>query len=363
MNIGIVGVAGRGKSFKVACETCENVKIQAICDIKQSEMAEVNKFLHAEEQYTDYNEMLEKADIQAVILGTPMQFHAQQAIAALNKNIHVLCEVTAAVSVKECKELVAAAKKSKATYMMAENYCYTKEAKILKQLSEKKLFGELYYAEGEYIHDCTYLADGKTPWRRHWQMGIEGITYCTHSLGPILQCMKKDRVVKVCCEAPEQRRKDKKDKDFCRYSPVMLCKTEKGALIKIRVDLTSKRPHNMTSYRLQGEKGAYENGQIWLEDLAEKPTWMDLKEVVKIDSYAKKYVSDEWQNPSDQARQAGHGGGDFFEFFDFINAVNNQKACSIGIHEAMDMTLPGLISQQSILRNGQWMDVPNSRDW
>ena len=29
----------------------------------------------------------------------------------------------------------------------------------------------------------------------------------------------------------------------------------------------------------------------------------------------------------------------------------------------MDMTLPGLISQQSIRQNGQWLDVPNSRDW
>ncbi len=29
----------------------------------------------------------------------------------------------------------------------------------------------------------------------------------------------------------------------------------------------------------------------------------------------------------------------------------------------MDMTLPGLISQQSILEDGRWLDVPESRDW
>lgn len=35
----------------------------------------------------------------------------------------------------------------------------------------------------------------------------------------------------------------------------------------------------------------------------------------------------------------------------------------IGIHEAMDMTLPGLVSQQSIRENGQWLDGPDSRNW
>src|SRR5262249_32905375 len=60
---------------------------------------------------------------------------------------------------------------------------------------------------------------------------------------------------------------------------------------------------------------------------------------------------------------AGHGGGDYYEVLDFINAVRGVAPCPIGIHEAMDMTLPGLISQQSITRNGTWMDVPDTRRW
>ncbi|MBA4387735.1 MAG: hypothetical protein C0404_07120 [Verrucomicrobia bacterium] len=34
-----------------------------------------------------------------------------------------------------------------------------------------------------------------------------------------------------------------------------------------------------------------------------------------------------------------------------------------GIHEAMDMTLPGLVSQESILQGGKWLPVPDSRKW
>jgi len=49
--------------------------------------------------------------------------------------------------------------------------------------------------------------------------------------------------------------------------------------------------------------------------------------------------------------------------WEFVNAVVNGCPPPIGIHEAMDMTLPGLISQRSIAEGGRWLEVPDSRDW
>ena len=63
------------------------------------------------------------------------------------------------------------------------------------------------------------------------------------------------------------------------------------------------------------------------------------------------------------ARRAGQGGGDYFEVVDFVGAVRGLRPPAIDIHAAMDMTLPGLVSQQSILQNGVWLDVPDSRAW
>lgn len=145
----------------------------------------------------------------------------------------------------------------------------------------------------------------------------------------------------------------------------MLAKTAKGALIKIRVDMLSERPHSMTNYVLQGTKGAYESARspqephrIWLADLGhEKDIWTNLTDL-EAD-----YLPEIWRKPSDAALKAGHGGGDYFEILDFINSITNDVPCPIGIHEAMDMTLPGLISQESIVQGSAWLDVPNSRDW
>ena len=95
LNIGIVGAAGRGASFRAAFDAHPLTHIHAVCDVRQDALEETARVLGAEETYTDYDEMLAKSDIDAVVIGTPMQFHAPQAIAALERNIHVLSEVTA----------------------------------------------------------------------------------------------------------------------------------------------------------------------------------------------------------------------------------------------------------------------------
>jgi hypothetical protein len=70
-----------------------------------------------------------------------------------------------------------------------------------------------------------------------------------------------------------------------------------------------------------------------------------------------------WRNPPAEALKAGHGGGDYFEVMDFVAAIQGEQPCPIGIHEAMDMTLPGLISQESVRQGGAWLPVPDSREW
>ena len=370
IKLGIVGSCGRGATFKGVCDALDEIEINAVCDLNEEALAKSKESLGAKEAYLDYDEMLEKAGLDAVLISTPMHLHVPQSIAALERDIHVLCEVTAGVSVEECKELVQACKRSKAIYMMAENYIYMQPNQIVKELVRQGLFGTPYYAEAEYIHDVKDYSL-KTPWRRHWQMGIEGITYGTHGLGPILQWMPGDRVTRVCCEAAGVRQQDTEGKPYCQAGSTMLCKTAKDALIKIRVDLVSDRPHAGTNYQLQGTDGCYESSRggpwdkdkVWLRSRDENYRWRDLSLFSEVPELAEKYLPAGWREASQLARRAGHGGGDYFEILDFVNTVQGKCPNPIGIHAAMDMTLPGLISQQSIAEDGRWIEVPDSREW
>ena len=365
IRIGIVGACGRGASFKTACDAQENVRVHAVCDVNAEGLDAAAEKLGASEKFTDYATMLEKADIQAVIIGTPMQWHVPQAIAALGRHMHVLSEVPAGVSIDECRALVAACKASRGEYMMAENYTYTRQNVMVREMVARGLFGTPYYAEGEYLHELKQHNED-TPWRRKWQTGVNGITYGTHSLGPILQWMPGQRVVSACCAGSGHHYRDPRgdlyeNEDSC----VMLAKMSGGGLAKIRVDMLSDRPHGMNIHQLQGTHGCYESPRapgerhrVWLRAKCGNPNeWLDLE------ALEDEYLPDFWKHASQAARTAGHGGGDYFEVLDFIDAVRGTRPNPIGIHEAMDMTLPGLVSQQSIQQGGRWLPVPDSREW
>ena len=365
LSLGIVGACGRGgRLMERLGEAFPGVRIHAVCDTNAEGLAEAKKSLSAAESYTSFEDMIGKSEIDALLMGTPMNFHAPHACEALKRGIHVLSEVPAGVNVEECKDLVLACRDSKATYMMAENYIFQKPNVLVGALARAGLFGTPYYAEGEYLHELKELNE-KTVWRRKWQTGINGVTYGTHSLGPILQWFEGQRVVSVSCAGSGHHYKDPRgdlyeNEDSC----VMLCKMSGGGLAKVRVDMLSDRPHAMTNYQLQGTDGCYESARsgedknrIWLRSQSAEPEWSELE------TLAEEHLPEWYREAAEEAAKAGHGGGDYYELREFLKAISDGGAPIVGIHEAMDMTLPGLMSQSSIIEEGRWMPVPNSRDW
>ena len=356
--------ARRAGSFFKAFQSHPETEIVALCDPYAPTLAASGEATGVTQLYNVFETMLDEARPDAVVVSSPMQYHAPQAIAALQRNIHVLSEVTAAVSLDECRWLVQASNRSDAVYMMAENYMYMKPNVLVQALVEAGLFGETYYAEGEYLHELSalhHMPDGSPTWRYYWQMGVNGCTYPTHSLGPCLMWIK-ERPERISCIGtgnwtdPEHTMED---------TVLLLCKTRSEKLMRVRIDMLSKRPHSMTNYTLQGTKGAYESRRrpgegdwIWLEDFCQDPdVWVPLEE------FEAEYMPEIWRDPPAEAVSAGHGGGDYFEVMDFVDAVQGRKPAPIDIHAAMDMTLPGLVSQDSIRRGGEWLEVPNSREW
>ncbi|MCX6047288.1 MAG: Gfo/Idh/MocA family oxidoreductase [Chloroflexi bacterium] len=356
--------ARRSSSFFKAFQSHPETQVVALCDTYEPTLTEMGKATGITQLYTVYEKMLDEAKPDIVVVATPMHYHVAHSMAALQRNIHVLSEVTAGVSIDECRWLVQACKRSSGIYMMAENYIYRKACVLVQAMVEAGLFGETYYAEGEYIHELSsmhHTATGGPTWRYYWQVGVNGSTYPTHSLGPCLQWIK-ERPARISCIGTGRWT----DREHTMEDTVQLsCKTASEKLMRIRVDMLSKRPHSMTNYALQGTKGAFESARrpgegnwVWLEDYCKDPN-----EWVPLEQFEAEFLPEMWRNPPPEALAAGHGGGDYFEVMDFVDAVQGRKAPTIGIHEAMDMTLPGLVSQESIRRGGEWLDVPDSRTW
>ncbi|MEM2906019.1 MAG: Gfo/Idh/MocA family oxidoreductase [Candidatus Bathyarchaeia archaeon] len=359
-----VGVAGlhRGPSFIRTFTTFKETEVTAICDVNQDTLNKVGGSLGIKGRYLDYEDML-ASGVEVAVVATPMQFHAPQAISALKSNIHVLSEVTAAISLDECHLLLQAARASRAKYMMAENYCYTKSNVLVRNMVRQGLFGEVYFAEGEYVHDVKSLHHderGKPTWRYYWQVGRNGCTYGTHSLGPVLQWFD-ERVVTVSCLGSGRHTDPEHLMDD---TVLMLCKTESGALIKIRLDMLSNRPHNMAYYSLQGTRGCYEaprglgdDHKVWLAGFSGDPNkWRPLSDLEE------QYLPDIWRKPPEEALKAGHWGGDYFVARDFLDSILNDTKPPIDIYDALNFTAPGLVSEESIKQGGKPLPVPDFRE-
>ena len=355
-----IGVAGapRGASFLAGMRAYEDrAEIAAVYepDRRAREEFAAETGVPALEHY---DQLLERVD--AVIVASPQHHHVPQAVAALDQGVHVLSEVPAAVSLEQARLLLAAARASEAVYMLAENYCYSRPNLIVGAMARAGVFGELYFGEGEYLHEMKGWhtdASGAPTWRHFWQVGRSGHSYPTHSVGPLLQWFD-DRIVAVSCVGSGRHTDPEHEIDD---TILLLARTSRQALLSVRLDLLSNRPHLMDYYSLQGTAGAYEapraEGQeprIYVLDRSPSERWQPLEE------YAEEFLPTRYR---EVAEGAGHWGADSFPVRDFIDAVREGTPPALDVYAALDMTLPGIVSEASFYQGGDWVAVPNPRLW
>jgi hypothetical protein len=146
---------------------------------------------------------------------------------------------------------------------------------------------------------------------------------------------------------------------------VLLCKLRSGKLIKVRVDMMSNRPHQMTYYALQGTTGVYEAsrivgqpGHVWF---GENRTGEHHRQWTPLSEYAE-HLPDYWRNPTEEAKRAGHGGGDYFIVRDWIESIRTGAPPPIDVYTGLEWTAAGLCSQLSIDNGGVPIRVPDFRD-
>lgn len=117
LNVGVIGVNGMGWSDLQAILTVSGVKCVAICDVDdnvlQRRAAELaNKNMPAK-TYSDYRQLLENKDVDAVIIGTPDHWHCKIMVDACAAGKHVYVEKPCGNSITECRIMEAAQEKYK----------------------------------------------------------------------------------------------------------------------------------------------------------------------------------------------------------------------------------------------------------
>jgi predicted dehydrogenase len=361
IRFGVIGLR-RGQSFVKVCRAVGGAEVTALYDVDNARVGQVAAEIGAR-PFTDLEAFL-NADVDAVVVASPVPFHVEQAVAALRAGKHVLSEVTACQTLDEANALVNAAHTSNALYMMAENYRYLDEVELLKRLHDDGRFGALYYGAGEYLHDCRglwYSADGELTWRGKGLLGV----YCTHSLGPLLY-VTGDRVETVSALAVPGGKFDPRVTHPTMHLMQMV--TTGGVALRVRVDHVSPRPHQMAYYALQGTAGCVESwrgggdtSKAWFADEHEASTVRGDAEWRPLADQAPRYIPERLAAPP-EARHGGHGTSEYWLLRDFLAAIRGEVAVPIDVYRALDYTLPGVLAVASAAANGTPQTVPDSRE-
>lgn len=117
LKIGLIGSGWYGMVVAKAALKAGDVEISAVCDVDTEHLknsAEELESLQGSKPagFKDYNELLQMKDLDAVIIGTPPQWHALQFIAACRKGLDIYCEKPLAYDVEEGKAMMLAAEKA-----------------------------------------------------------------------------------------------------------------------------------------------------------------------------------------------------------------------------------------------------------
>ncbi|HEX3384633.1 MAG TPA: Gfo/Idh/MocA family oxidoreductase, partial [Mucilaginibacter sp.] len=115
LNIGAIGVNGMGWSDTMAALKVPGVNLVAICDVdsnvlaaRMKDLTKMNYDTSKVQQYDDYRKVLDRKDIDAVIIGTPDHWHALIMVHACEAGKDVYVEKPVGNSIGECEMMVKA---------------------------------------------------------------------------------------------------------------------------------------------------------------------------------------------------------------------------------------------------------------
>ena len=390
INIAFIGVGGRGRSHVGLVAKYKNIDITAICDVDPEAITATQKILrnHSRKEATVYTgdehaylKMLERDDIDGVIIASPWLWHTPMAVAAMKAGVFAGVEVSAANTIEECWDLVNTSEETGVPCMILENVCYARESMAVLKMVREGVFGEIVHATCGYKHDLRGVkfdpgvtfgkdAHSEARWRTEHSLKRNGDIYPTHGIGPVatwFDINRGNRFVSMSSVATKatglhkyivDHPKGGKDHPNAKLKwklgdiVTSTIQTANGETIILSHDTNLPRPYSW-GFELHGNKGVwggqFEGKRIYIEHESKPHTWSTGK---KYDKYFNKYDHPLWKEEAAKAKGAGHGGIDYFTIKQFVESVQNEVQPPIDVYDAAAWSSITPLSEASIASGG-----------
>jgi predicted dehydrogenase len=398
VKLGFIGVGLRGQNHLELALRRADVEVVAICDIQQR-MVDMSKEMITKSGKPmpqvimdgpyGYRKLLERKDIDGVIISTPWEWHYQMCMDAMNAKKYVGCEVITGMSVDECWELVRTSEQTGMPLMMLENVCYRRDVMAVLNMVKQNVFGEIVHLQGGYQHDLREVKfnDGKQPygggaefgekgfseaqWRTQHSVMRNGDLYPTHGVGPVAMMIdinRGNRFTNLVSYSSKARglheyveKVGGKDHPNAKVNfklgdvVTTMIQCANGETILLQHDTNLPRPYSL-GFRVQGTKGLWMdvNNSIYIEGESKQAhRWDPAKE------WLDKYDHPLWKKYGNDAAGAGHGGMDWFVLNAFIESVKNKVNTPQDVYDAVTWSAITPLSEESIALGGETVPFPD----
>jgi len=392
IKLGIVGLGCRGYSMlKSVILPMEFCSVVAVCDVyadRVDRAADKVKEVTGEEPYktTDYIDLIKNGGVDAVYVASSWESHIEVAIAVLEADISVACEVGGAYNLEELYALIRAERNSLGKFMFMENCCFGKSELLATSMARSGKLGRIVHCAGAYSHDLRKeVAEGNI--KRHYRLRNYMLrnteNYPTHELGPIARVLNINRgnrmlslvSVASCSHGIQEYIEDTKlyeedptlkNAEFAQgdiVTTIITCAG--GETITLRLDTSLPRFYNR-EFTVRGTKGMYEQGcNVFFFDgmNGEVDAPKFYKEYFdNAKQYEKDYLPPEWSALTEEELKKGHGGMDYIMFRRFIDCLMNGEAMPIDVYDAAAWMSVSVLAAESIEKGGVPVAIPDFTD-
>ena len=338
----------------------------------------------------DYLRLIEKEDIDAVLIASPWRWHTEMCVAAMKAGKYVGTEVCGGFSMDECWELVRTHEETGSQLFFLENVCYRRDVMAVLNMVRQGMFGEILYLEGGYQHDLRGVKfnDGKSAygpgvefgengfsesmWRTKHSLYRNGEMYPTHGIGPAanyININRGNRFLHLTSMATKARALHEYILNHPKGGPAhpnaqlefklgdkvtTMIQCNNGETITLHHDTNLPRPYSL-GFRVQGTKGLWMdvNQSLYMEGTSPSHQWEAAA------PYLEKYDHPLWKRYEEKAVGAGHGGMDFFLLNAFVECAKRGERPPMDAYDAATWLAITPLSEESIAQGSKVVPFPD----
>jgi len=164
VRFGVIGYGYWGPNVVRNLQSLENSRLAAICDQNSDALLRAKRVYPSVEVTTDFLELLNSPQIDAIAVVTPVWTHFDLAKAALQNGKHVFVEKPFTSTPQQAEELIELAERKKLKIMVDHTFLFTGAVRKIRQLIDDGTLGALYYYDSTRLNLGLFQHDVNVVW-------------------------------------------------------------------------------------------------------------------------------------------------------------------------------------------------------